>query len=271
MALRRAWFGLLSFIAIACFLPTAVFAQSGDGCATGSSLTPEQLTQLRNMSGSPDASTFSCQNVPSTMSADTRAGRCITGACSGGADRLCCLPGTGGRTAGTGTTGGTTGATTPARPAGSLVLPACVSDGDCTLDDIVQTGVNFANFLFGISGAIFLAIFVYAGFKYIWSSSNPSEISKAKAMLVNATVGMLLIISAGVLVNFVYQAVIGTGGGEATATNTCERNHPGFTCTALSSDASARATEITDRSCVPNQCLASPDNVVCCPSAATTP
>ncbi len=269
MALRRALAGLISLLAMA-LLPSVVFAQAGDGCAT-TSLSPEQQVELRNLPGSPDATTFSCQNLTSTVSAEQRSARCITGACSGGgADRLCCLPSTGSRTTPTGGTS-TSSPTTPVRPEGSLVLPLCVQDGSCGLDDIVQTGVNFANFLFGISGAIFLAIFVWAGFKYIWFSSNAGEIGKAKSMLVNATVGMLLIIGAGVLVNFVYQAVIGTGGGSgSSAENTCERNHPGYACTTLSSDPTVRDREITDRSCIRNQCLASPSNVICCPTSAST-
>lgn len=269
MVFRRAWFGLLSLIAIAGFLPTPALAV-GDGCGTAPGISATKRAELSSKASEAGTTVdeFSCQRLSDTKKTSTD--RCVTGLCPtySSTEVRCCAPGTGGapgtpdRPADAGSGGGSGGT------GASLVLPACVSSGDCELDDIVQTGVNFANFLFGISGAVFLAIFVYAGFKYIWNSSNAGEISKAKTMLVNATVGMILIIGAGILVNFVYQAIITTGGGDATE-NTCERNHAGFTCVPLSSDSATRSREITERGCVRNQCLASPDNVVCCPSAPT--
>lgn len=259
----------------AVILPTAALAQiTGDGCGVTTDAVKQAEVDRKAAAITPATTrdAFSCQSISSGSAAASD--RCVTGLCpSYPSSVLCCAPSTGGSPSASGGSAGGSGTATPVtRPAGSLQLPACVEDGNCGLDDLVQTGVYFANFLFGISGAIFLAIFVYAGFKYIWFSSNAGEIGKAKSMLVNATVGMILIISAGVLVNFVYQAVIGTSGGGGTATeNTCERNHPGYTCTSLSSDATTRDREITSRSCIRNQCLASPDNVVCCPSSSATP
>lgn len=180
---------------------------------------------------------------------------------------MCCMPGTGadrGRSAETST------APAGARSGGvlRLQLPDCVSDGNCGLDDLVKTGVNFANFLFGISGAIFLAIFVYAGFKYIFFASQSSEVSAAKGMLVNATIGIILMFGASALVTTVYNAFrAGGSGGDAR----CTASFPANSCQPLSAnweDVTARNAEIRDRSCQPGLC-GDGNRLVCCPTESS--
>lgn len=253
------------FLAVGLFLtnvPTTL-AQAGDGCATSPDLTAEQRTALGNLTDA-DPATMSCQNLSADTSADTRSRRCITGACSGGTNRMCCLPGTG---ASRGLGGEEPSG--PVRSSGGgtlrLQLPACVESGNCGLDDIVETGVNFANFLFGISGAIFLAIFVYAGFKYIFFASNPSEANSSKGMLVNATIGIILMFGASALVTTVYNAFrAGSSGGDAR----CTASFPANSCQPLSAnweDLDARNAEIRDRSCQPGLC-GDDNRLVCCPT-----
>jgi len=243
-----------------------VSAQAGDGCAVPSAsreLTPAQTTALGNI---PDAvpADMSCQNLSAGSSRD----RCISGACPGGTDTMCCMPGTGASRG--------LGGEEPAAPAGGgggggvlrLQLPSCVSDGNCGLDDLVETGVNFANFLFGISGAIFLAIFVYAGFKYIFFASQSSEVSAAKGMLVNATIGIILMFGASALVTTVYNAFrAGGSGGDAR----CTAAFPANSCQPLSAnweDVDARNAEIRTRSCQPGLC-GDGNRLVCCPTASS--
>ena len=124
---------------------------------------------------------FSCQNTRGISSSLVET-RCVTGLCSGGRNIRCCIPGTAGVRPVAGGEAPSGGGASATRVRGGLVLPACVSDGKCTLDDIIQTGVNFANFLFGISGAVFLAIFVYAGILYLTSGGSAERAGKGKKM-----------------------------------------------------------------------------------------
>lgn len=246
---------------------SVVQAQAGDGCATAPSLTAAQQTSVRNIEAADPANRaedMSCQNLSSDVSSDVRSRRCITGACSGGANRQCCLPGTG-ASRGLGTESPTE---TPRARSGGILrlqLPDCVQSGNCGLDDIIQTAVNFANFLFGISGAIFLAIFVYAGFKYIFFASNPSEANSSKGMLVNATIGIILMFGASALVTTVYNAFrAGSGGGDAR----CQAAYPSNSCQPLSAnweDVDARNAEIRERGCQPGLC-GDNNRLVCCPN-----
>jgi hypothetical protein len=138
-----------------------------------------------------------------------------------------------------------------------------VDSGECDLDDIVQTGVNFANFLFGISGAVFLAIFVYAGILYLTAGGNTGRVQEAKKKLVQATIGMLLVVGAGVLVTFVYSAFISGGGGSGGTADTCASSKPGYECTEL--PGGNLEEEIRSRGCQTGLCPGARNNV-CCPS-----
>lgn len=243
------------------FLPSTAFAQAtGDGCAlpANSRMNPARQTAINNVTSTnagATAESFSCQDIGSlsSSSVDTR---CVTGLCPGAANIRCCLPSTVAPRPGAGETSSGT-STTPRRVSGGLILPACVSDGHCSLDDIVQTGVNFANFLFGISGAIFLAIFVYAGILYLTAGGSTDRISKAKKMLTQATIGMLLVVGAGAMVTFVYNAFRGG------SSDRCETTHAGFSCTTLPS--ANLSTEIRTRGCVTGLCPGGATNV-CCPA-----
>jgi len=246
---------------------TPVVFAVGDGCATSDSLSATQRTALTNLleanSGS-TAADMSCQDLSADVSATVRTQRCISGACTGGRNRMCCLPSTGasgGREPGT--------AEGEADESGGgilrLELPTCIESGNCGLDDILQTGVNFANFLFGISGAIFLAIFVYAGFKYIFFASNANEAGSAKSMIVNATIGIIIMFGASALVTTIYNSIRvgGTAGDEQCAA--LYENHSCQALTANWSDEAARNEEIRSRRCQPGLC-GEDNRLVCCPN-----
>jgi len=134
------------------------------------------------------------------------------------------------------------------------------------VDDIVKTGVYFANFLFGLSGAILLATFVYGGVLYITAGSS-GNVGKAKDMIKNALIGMVLVFGAGALVTTVYDTFRSDTGGGA---DSCQASHPTFSCqylTAPSTDSAAQQAEMTRRGCVPGLC-AGDDTRRCCPETA---
>lgn len=236
------------------------------GSCPPETLTATQQASMSLTATSPEIATMSCQTLGSEVTPADRLRKCISGACPGDSTVMCCLPGTG---ASRGLT--PTSPTTPVATGGSVLrlqMPACTANGNCGLDDIVQMGVNFANFLFGISGAIFLAIFVYAGFKYIFFASNSSEVSSAKKMLVNATIGIVLMFGASALVTTVYNAARTgeTGGSTAGGADRCVASFSTYSCQPLSvswSDVTARNAEIARRVCKAGLC---PGTLVCCPN-----
>ncbi len=63
------------------------------------------------------------------------------------------------------------------------------------------------NIVLGISGAIAVLIIVLAGFRYIISQGNPSEVATARNAILYALIGLVVIICAFAIVNFVVKGV----------------------------------------------------------------
>lgn len=70
--------------------------------------------------------------------------------------------------------------------------------------------------LTGIVGSIALAMFLYGGFLWLTSAGNNEKIKKGKEILIWAVLGLALIFSSYIIVNFVITGIT-TGAGTAVA------------------------------------------------------
>ena len=59
------------------------------------------------------------------------------------------------------------------------------------------------NTILAVGGAIAVLIIVLAGFRYIISQGNPSELTTARNAILYASIGLVVIIAAFAIVNFV--------------------------------------------------------------------
>lgn len=92
-----------------------------------------------------------------------------------------------------------------------LVLPACISSGNCSLDDIVNTGANAANFFTALSAALFFATFVYGGARYLLSFGRKEWVAAGTKAMTGAAIGMAIVMGAWVIVNYVANSLQGIG------------------------------------------------------------
>lgn len=213
-------------------MPKAFAQATGDGCGVAQSLTDAQRTEVRNkardMSTTPEA--YACRNVANIGQSD-RSNACVRGLCPSYGNSVLCCPGSLGAAPGTATGGASTdgpGTTGQEGGIGRLALPSCVSNGDCGVDDLVTMAVNVANFLFGISGAIFLLVFVVAGFRLIFFAPDAGTVKEAKSSLVKATTGMIIIALAGIATTYVYDYLRGSSqSGTEARGETCIEEVPG--------------------------------------------
>jgi hypothetical protein len=217
---------------------------------------------------------FSCQTVfPETLGVY---GKCLpqgkgcgTEVNADGSFQACCIPGVGATPAATAKKRANVaidGRTLAAE--NRLWLPTyCFTDGNCSLDDIIITGAQFANFLISISGAVFLAIFVYAGFLYLTSATS-GRAKQGKEMLIEATTAMVLLMGAFIFVRFVQSSLIGgVKGGNVANQCGAVKDTENMACTLLiadPSDTKGIAKETKDRGCKAGLC-SGPSNYVCCP------
>jgi len=91
-----------------------------------------------------------------------------------------------------------------------------LNTGTRTLYDTI-TGV--INVLLGFLGVIAVGIMIYAGFLWMTSQGNPDKIDRAKKMMVNGVIGLVIILSAFALSRFLlnrfYEATFIGGGGSS--------------------------------------------------------
>lgn len=69
---------------------------------------------------------------------------------------------------------------------------------------------SIINTVLGVAGAIAVLIIVVAGFRFITSQGNANEVATARNAILYASVGLVVIITAFAIVNFV---VVGVGSG----------------------------------------------------------
>jgi len=90
------------------------------------------------------------------------------------------------------------------------VKPSCWSDGQCSVEDFVMTGAAFANILIELSGALFLLSFIYGGARYLMSFGNKSSVEKGTTAMKGGAIGMLIVMAAWTIVNYLVKALSGT-------------------------------------------------------------
>ncbi len=177
--------------------------------------------------------------------------------------------GTGGAGTGAPSAGGRAGESSPG-VTGRLVLPSCIQSGNCELSDILRTGASFANFIFELSGAIFLLMFVVGGIMYLLAGVDSSYPKKGKEFIVTSAIGMIIIFGAAAIVRYVY----GTLTQRADPTeSTCERQFAaeGFRCSYVPGTTAQEIAQSVDQmGCKSELNLCNLDgqdrNIRCCPT-----
>lgn len=66
----------------------------------------------------------------------------------------------------------------------------------------VAVGI-IAQVLLAILGVVFVALIIYGGYIWMLARGNEDEVSKGKSIIIDATIGLILVLSAAVISNFV--------------------------------------------------------------------
>jgi len=111
---------------------------------------------------------------------------CQTNLCEGSANRLCCPPGEGIR--------GGLGAA--AGQAGIQTFPITSKIGD------------IISYILGFVGIIFLILTIAGGLMWMTAGGSEERVAKAKKLIVNATIGIILVFSAYAITYFVTETLL---------------------------------------------------------------
>ena len=96
----------------------------------------------------------------------------------------------------------------------SLVPEAC-RDCPCGFAGVMGVVQNLVNVGISVGILLFVIILAWAGFLFIASATNPESRSKAKSMLINAAIGLMIILSAWLMVDFIMKALYSGPDGNA--------------------------------------------------------
>jgi hypothetical protein len=63
------------------------------------------------------------------------------------------------------------------------------------------------SYALGLVGAIFFTLIIISGFQMLTAGAEEEKIKKAKARIINSTIGIAIITTAYIITNFVYSAI----------------------------------------------------------------
>ncbi|MBI2637139.1 MAG: hypothetical protein HYW81_03020 [Parcubacteria group bacterium] len=75
--------------------------------------------------------------------------------------------------------------------------------------DLKQDIAQVINVLLGFLGILAVIIILYAGFKWMTASGNEEQVGEARKMLLQAVIGLVIVMMAWVITNFVVSRVGG--------------------------------------------------------------
>lgn len=97
-----------------------------------------------------------------------------------------------------------------AMPSNAAILPFCTYTGNCQTCDFAELFINLANYGFTMIGGVALFMFVIGGIYLVMGGSNTESLTRGKQIITAAIVGMIIVLSAFLIVNFVVTAIAGS-------------------------------------------------------------
>lgn len=80
--------------------------------------------------------------------------------------------------------------------------------------DLTSLIGNLIKALLGVLGVIFVILIIYAGFLYMTAGGEEDKVKKSKSLMVQSVIGMIIIVAAYAIADYVIRALLtATGGG----------------------------------------------------------
>ncbi len=88
------------------------------------------------------------------------------------------------------------------------IIPPCAFSGQCrSVNDILETVIRVGKSFFAIIGSFAFVFFIYGGITMILSFGNAEKTKKGRDILVAAVIGLIIVFSAYLLIDFVLDAI----------------------------------------------------------------
>lgn len=87
-----------------------------------------------------------------------------------------------------------------------------------TSADLVTTVINIINWALGLLAIIAVALIIYGGYYWLTAAGNEERVTKAKKIILNTVIGLVIILLAWAIVNFVIQTTTNVSNGDGGST-----------------------------------------------------
>ena len=94
------------------------------------------------------------------------------------------------------------------------------SGPDCSACNVVYLANGVITWLIGFAFLLFAVLFCIAGVRMVTSGGNSHTVEEAKGSFINAIVGLIIILSAWLIVDTIMRGLVGTAGHAGQLTNT---------------------------------------------------
>ncbi|HED37915.1 MAG TPA: hypothetical protein ENI76_06695 [Ignavibacteria bacterium] len=82
---------------------------------------------------------------------------------------------------------------------------------DCNLCDVAKLAENSISFIVQISFVISALLFTYAGFLFLTAGADSGKVSSARKIFTNTIIGIVIILTAWLVVNVILTVLTGQG------------------------------------------------------------
>lgn len=90
----------------------------------------------------------------------------------------------------------------------SLIYEAACPGNQCSLNTFLKVGINLANIILGLVGALALLMFVYGGVVWLLSGGSSEQVTKGKEIILGSVVGILIVFGSYTIIQFVINNVL---------------------------------------------------------------
>ncbi len=79
--------------------------------------------------------------------------------------------------------------------------------GNYTMNDFLVLAINISRWILGLVGSLSLLMFIYGGFMFLISAGSSETVAKAKGIIVAAIIGLTIVFSSFMIIQFVLKSM----------------------------------------------------------------
>jgi len=88
-----------------------------------------------------------------------------------------------------------------------VIYEGSLENSSYTLNDFVRVLVRASQIILGIVGSLALLMFIYGGVIFLISAGNSEKVAQAKQIIVSAVIGLIIVFTSYMIINFAAKAM----------------------------------------------------------------